>query len=257
MKLSGERLRNNKEHGVVLLALLFFVAAMIVATAVALPQLLTQARREKEEEMIWRGEQYVRAIRLYYLKTQKLPTAVEDLTGTRTGVRFLRKPFADPMNGTDGSWRFIYLGPMGQLIGSTKPRILSPLAGFAGVGNPPPAVLPGVDPAGPAANNFASGAAAQKDSPDHDGDQDMQAAGLVNDSPVFGGKIIGIGSKMNKRSFRLYKGAKNYRQFEFIWDPGDSANLLLRPPILAPNETNGPPQGGAPNPAPQGSPPGG
>jgi len=34
-----------------------------------------------------------------------------------------------------------------------------------------------------------------------------------------GGNIIGVGSKINKKSIMVYDKAKNYRLFEFIWDP--------------------------------------
>jgi len=36
---------------------------------------------------------------------------------------------------------------------------------------------------------------------------------------VIGGNIIGVGSKINKASVIWYDKAKNYRLFEFIWDP--------------------------------------
>jgi len=36
-------------------------------------------------------------------------------------LRFMRQAYKDPMNKEDGSWRFIYVGPAGQLIGSLKP----------------------------------------------------------------------------------------------------------------------------------------
>ena len=45
-----------------------------------------------------------------------------------------------------------------------------------------------------------------------------------------GGNIIGVGSKVNKKSYRWYEKAKNYRQFEFIWDPSkDTAAGLGNP----------------------------
>jgi len=45
-------------------------------------------------------------------------------------------------------------------------------------------------------------------------------AGLVPDtSTIIGGNIIGVGSKINKHSIMVYEKAKNYRLFEFIWDP--------------------------------------
>ena len=34
-----------------------------------------------------------------------------------------------------------------------------------------------------------------------------------------GGNIIGVGSKVNKRSVTVYDKATNYRLFEFVWNP--------------------------------------
>jgi hypothetical protein len=54
---------------------------------------------------------------------------------------------------------------------------------------------------------------------------------------VLGGNIIGVGSKVNKSSIIWYDKAKNYRQFEFIWDPakepvngGAAAGVIGVPP---------------------------
>jgi hypothetical protein len=51
---------------------------------------------------------------------------------------------------------------------------------------------------------------------------------MVNsDSPLMGGNIIGVGSKVNKRSIIVYEKAKNYRLFEFVWNPSkDMANAI-------------------------------
>ena len=40
---------------------------------------------------------------------------------------------------------------------------------------------------------------------------------------VIGGNIIGVGSKINQRSITIFEKAKNYKQFEFIWDPSKDA----------------------------------
>ena len=86
------------------------------------PNILTQGKREKEAEMIWRGKQYARGIKLYYRKTGKFPTSMDDLTKPKLGsIRFMRQAYKDPMNPKDGEWRLIYVGPSGQLIGSLKP----------------------------------------------------------------------------------------------------------------------------------------
>src|SRR5205814_1620593 len=42
----------------------------------------------------------------------------------------------------------------------------------------------------------------------------------TGDTPtIMGGNIIGVGSKINKKSVIVYDKAKNYRLFEFIWNP--------------------------------------
>src|ERR1700738_2723992 len=94
---------------------------MLRATIVAAPAVRTERKREKEEEMIWRGKQYVRAIKLFYRKNGRFPTSLDDLTKPKMGsLRFLRQAYKDPMNKEDGSWRLIYVGPAGPLIGSLK-----------------------------------------------------------------------------------------------------------------------------------------
>jgi len=76
---------------------------MLIATISVAPNILTQGRREKETEMIWRGKQYTRAIKLYYRKTGKFPTSMEDLTKPKLGsLRFMRQAYKDPMNKKDG-----------------------------------------------------------------------------------------------------------------------------------------------------------
>src|SRR5580692_2877411 len=116
--------RRRSEAGYTLLLVVFMVATMLIAAAIATPNIITEGRRQKEEVMIWRGNQYARAIGLYYRKFGKFPTKVEDLTNQTNGVRFLRQAYPDPMNKEDGSWRFIYIGPNGMLIGSNRQQSL-------------------------------------------------------------------------------------------------------------------------------------
>jgi hypothetical protein len=56
---------------------------------------------------------------------------------------------------------------------------------------------------------------------------------------MIGGNIIGVGSKVNKASVIWYDKAKNYRQFEFIWDPSkESVNGGVAPTIIGTPPTN-------------------
>jgi hypothetical protein len=130
--------RRGAQTGYALLMVVFFTALLLIATMVAAPRILMQGKREKEQEMIWRGNQYVRGVKLYYRKMGRFPTSLDDLTKPKTGsLRFMRQAYKDPMNSGDGSWRLIYVGPAGQLIGSLKPpQTLQLPTGGAGLGTP-------------------------------------------------------------------------------------------------------------------------
>ncbi|MDP9147348.1 MAG: hypothetical protein M3N22_06785, partial [Acidobacteriota bacterium] len=50
------------------------------------------------------------------------------------------------------------------------------------------------------------------------------------DTPtIIGGNIIGVGSKVDARSVIVYEKAKNYRMFEFVWDPSKDATIAGQP----------------------------
>jgi hypothetical protein len=123
---------SRQQDGYALLLVVFFMALLVVSTMSIGLRVLTEGRREKEKEMIWRGKQYTRAIKLYYRKTGRFPTTVDNLVQPSLGnIRFLRQAYKDPMNKDDGSWRFIYVGPAGQLIGSLNPENNMPLGAQA------------------------------------------------------------------------------------------------------------------------------
>src|SRR5580693_6180467 len=87
------------DDGYAVLLAIFMVATMLLLAATATPNILTQGRRLREQETIWRGNQYVRAIRLYYQKNGKYPPSLEDLSkANAVGVHFLRKAYTEPMN---------------------------------------------------------------------------------------------------------------------------------------------------------------
>jgi hypothetical protein len=129
--------RSAKQDGYAILLVAFMTTLLLLTAIVAAPSVRTERRREQEEEMIWRGKQYVHAIKLYYRKNGRFPTNVDDLIKPKNGsLRYLRQEYKDPMNKEDGKWRFIYVGPSGQLIGSTKPQQTIQMSGGANVGTP-------------------------------------------------------------------------------------------------------------------------
>lgn len=117
------------DSGYALIFALFLIVAMIVSSQVVLRNTVTLRRRERESDTIWRGQQYERAIRLYYHKAGKYPQSLDDLQKGMPELHFLRFcAYKDPINTTDGSWRFIYVNGSGAIIGSTRYATLQQMA---------------------------------------------------------------------------------------------------------------------------------
>jgi type II secretory pathway pseudopilin PulG len=234
----------NSESGYALIMIMFFLALLVLSTVVAAPTVLSSIQRERETEMVWRGQQYIRGIRLYYYKLHRFPTSMDDLTKPKTGIRFMRQAYKDPMNQVDGSWRLIYVGPNGALLGSLKDRNIN-VNGQSG------AQFPGGMQAGSGNSAFsnsgfgnsnslnssgtaqggAMGTALQNTSDNPDSSNDpSQPHSIASSTPMdasntIGGNIIGVGSKVDKRSFLWFEKAKNYKQFEFVWDPSKDLKM--------------------------------
>ncbi len=226
----------------------FLVATMSIAAMAVTPNLLTQGRREKEAEMIWRGQQYQRAILLYYTKFGKYPTKIEDLTKQTNGVRFLRQAYTDPMNKDDGSWRFIYMGPNGMLIGSLRPTSLLQNA-LSSQGVQGLSLLTGGGLQSPA----APGAASTQQQTTGIGQQSPTTATTGNPlesqpqpltGAVLGGNIAGVGSKIKKSSLKVYLGGDTYEQWEFIANTmGQQTVIPGQTPVNPTANPNGAPNG--------------
>ncbi len=260
MAQAGAKSRRPRERGYALLMVIFMTTMLLILATMVAPNIKTEGQREKEKEMIWRGKQYARGIKLYYRKLGRFPTSVDDLTKPKVGsLRFMRQAYKDPMNAQDGSWRLIYVGPAGQLIGSLKPPganlqfgqaqgMGTPVAAMAGpvapnsgfgsvlgqaigqVGSLNPQGQGGTQPAsstGPGVNPLSSSNPSNPTATTGPAVSADQSTGASGDAPIpdgdtptiMGGNIIGVGSKINKKSVMVYDKAKNYRLFEFIWDP--------------------------------------
>jgi hypothetical protein len=257
--MSPRRTKKRAQEGYALLMIMFFLAMLVLSMATAAPTVINDLQRDREEEMVWRGKQYVRGIRLFYQKVHRFPVELDDLTKPKTGLRFMRQAYKDPMNQVDGTWRLIYLGPGGVLIGSLKMRCISsftsqpglggaaPLGASSSFGSPPATSAQSSSSFGGSSFSTSSNSSsstfgtapggtapaagcAQLTNPTGDPNAPNQGSsdemGTPHDiapadvpPPIMGGSIIGVGSKVNKQSFLWYEKAKNYRLFEFVWDP--------------------------------------
>jgi hypothetical protein len=170
------------QRGYAMAALLVMLGVMSVLMTALLPAWRFQAKREKELELIFRGEQYVKAIALYERKMGPgmRPPSIDVLVQQR----FLRKKYKDPMT-EDGEFQPLF-------IGANNP---APAPGGRGQARPG---MPAAQqqPQGPTPTGVGSG---------FTGGQ----AGV--------GGILGVRSKSKENSIITYKGATRYDQWNFVF----------------------------------------
>lgn len=93
----------KKRKGYTLIILLVVISVMSIGLLVAVPVWETQIQREKEEELIFRGKQYVEAVRLYQMKFPgRFPKTPDELLDEKC----IRKLFKDPITRED-DWNII------------------------------------------------------------------------------------------------------------------------------------------------------
>ena len=132
-----------------LVAVIFMLAIVLLTLAVAVPRVREDLQRQRDLETMHRGQQYVRAIQLYYRKFGSYPPNMDALVQSNE-IRFLRKRYIDPTTGKD-DWKPI-------AVGQNK----TPIMGFfgqplAGAGSPIGGTGPGgVAGATPASSAFGS-----------------------------------------------------------------------------------------------------
>jgi hypothetical protein len=217
----SKRYLKQGQRGYALLMVIFLVATLMTFAAMATISIKTKGQREKEDELAWRGNQYVRAIRLFYKKNGRFPKTIDELTAYHTDQpNFIRKAYKDPMNKADGSWRLIYVLPNGQLQGSVMHTQLAgamPIAGPLG-GNLPSGTPTTTGVGGTTGTSTGAGTQTPPTTTPTTGSS-TSSSSSSGDSTVFGGSIIGVASKIKLPSLRVYKLGKSYYEWEFIWDP--------------------------------------
>jgi type II secretory pathway pseudopilin PulG len=175
MSLRGQ---HENPNGYAMAALLVALAVMSIMMSVVLPVWRHEAQREKEEELVFRGLQYVRAIRLYQAKMRTLPPGFDALVDGH----FIRKRYKDPITNDD----FEPLGAAQQ----------------AQPGAPGQTGQPGGR--GPAGNPFGGGTS-------------QPAGALSASSGMVPGGLMGVRSKSKDESIRVYQGRNHYNEWAFVF----------------------------------------
>lgn len=127
---------NGKSTGYTYLGLLIFMAMAGIAMAGTGTLTSVQMQREKEEQLLFVGEAFRRAIESYYLATpsqvKTLPESLNDLLEDKRfpkPERHLRQIYIDPITGKQ-EWELIMIG--GRVLGVHSKSGLKPMkrAGF-------------------------------------------------------------------------------------------------------------------------------
>ncbi len=188
--------RRDRQAGYAVIVVVLLLALVAIALTAAVPSVLTQGRREREVELIFRGEQYRRAIGLFNRKFGRLPLSLDELLYT-SQLSFLRRAWPDPMS-SKGEWRVIRVGPSGEMIGSVTGRV-----------GPNPQALAG---SGQGTSGTTQEQAQQSPS--------SASASGSGPNPY---PIIGVASTSTARSIRVYNDYQHYNEWEFIFDPVQDA----------------------------------
>ncbi len=162
------------------------VAIMSIMMAVAVQTASFQMQREREAELIFRGEQYVEGIRLYRQKFGRYPMRLKELWEANPKV--LRRAWTDPITGSD-EWGLVFLGQEGQVVGGP--------GGPGGPGQQRPQATPTRTP------SFGN-----------------RGTGRTNEKV---GPIIGVHSLSSDTGIKIYKGRTQYNEWKFVFEETQGA----------------------------------
>jgi len=159
MNRSPVRRDREEERGFALLIVFLLAATVAFALYQGMFRVAFESQRDKEELLIERGEQYQRAIQLYFAANKMFPAKIEDLENTNN-KRYLRRRYIDPMTGKD-DWRLIHVNGAGQLTDSLVKKPPAPPAASSSTqtigGGPTSMASTGGVPVTGSANPFGAG----------------------------------------------------------------------------------------------------
>ena len=236
----------ESEQGFLLVGVIVLVALVLIALSVAAPVVAKDLKREKELEAMHRGQQYTRAVRLYYKKFSGYPSSVKLLEGGAPKERFLRQHYLDPMTGKD-DWKLIAVG---QAKTTVKGFFGQPLAGLngaagglgsasglqsggQGIGNT--GGTPGSTGAlgstdGSAAGGYSGGTGTTGDTGSTGSGSSTFGSSSFGQSGASGasnspfesgstGPFVGVGIPKEGASIITFNEQSDYSKWEFIYDP--------------------------------------
>lgn len=169
-----------------MVAVVIFIAILTITIAAVGPSISTMMRREREEELLFRGKQYARAIALFRKRYGRYPTSLKEMYEHRP--RTIRKLWKDPMCGCD-DWKLLIDG---------RPDSTPFMDERVDPSNRPPSTYTGLRPTPTPGIGGPGGE-----------EQDV-------------GQIVGVRSKVHKEALREWRGRRFYDEWRFIVGDADS-----------------------------------
>jgi len=182
-----------------MVAVVIFIAILTIVIAAVGPSISTIMKRDREEELLFRGKQYARSIVLFQRRYGRYPTSLKEMSASRPHT--IRKLWKDPMCDCN-DWKLLL---QGQPDSS-------------------PFVDQKVDPSNRPPSTYSN--LVRTPLPSHwtlgpDG-------GTVNLIP-----IVGVRSKVHQEALREWRGKRYYDEWRFIVGDADSdVNMPFNPNTL-------------------------
>jgi type II secretory pathway pseudopilin PulG len=171
-----------------MVAVVIFIAILTIVIAAVGPSISTIMKRDREEELLFRGKQYARSIALFQRRYGRYPTSLKEMYTNRP--RTLRKLWKEPMCDCK-DWKLLIQGQPDSTPFSDRNVDPSnrPPSTYSGVMRTPTPSVVGTGPEGQ----------------------------VVNVGP-----IIGVRSKQHQEALREWRGQRYYDEWRFIVGDADS-----------------------------------
>ncbi|MEN8165477.1 MAG: type II secretion system protein [Acidobacteriota bacterium] len=182
-----------REAGFTLVMVVIAIAIMSIMMGVAVQAVSFQMQREREAELIFRGKQYVEAIRIYKAKYGRNPMRMKEIW--EADPKVIRKKWKDPITDSE-NWGIIFMGQERQVGGRRNIGL--------GEGTPLPTGTPGIG-----GGAFGGG---QREDGLPDGVQRNPDGEII-------GPIVGVHSTSCDESIKIYEGRTTYCEWRFFLEP--------------------------------------
>lgn len=170
-----------------MVAIVIFIAILSIAIAAVGPSIGTIMRREREEELLFRGKQYARSIALFQRRYGRYPTSLKEMW--EHNPRTVRKLWKDPMCDCD-DWKLLIQG---------QPDSVPFLDQTVDPSNRPPSTYSNLLKPTPTPGAFG-----------REGEEKNV------------GPIVGVRSKVHREALREWRGRRYYDEWRFIVGDADS-----------------------------------